>query len=109
MARLHVAPAAAMKLTFTINQARYRDALNTFVHELNADALVPLKEEMRLLLRDILFLTPPTKSPKKDEIKRSAKQRGDSAVEADLSQLKVHQSVFGIFFPNAFRTASGFF
>lgn len=87
MARLHVAPAAAMKLTFTINQARYRDALNTFVHELNADALVLLREEMRLLLRDILILTPPTKSPKRDGVKFSAKQRGDNAVEADLSRV----------------------
>lgn len=76
-----------MKLTFSINQARYRDALNTFVYELNADALVLLKEEMRLLLRDILVLTPPTKSPKKDEVKLSAKQRGDNAVESDMSRL----------------------
>lgn len=87
MARLHVAPAAAMKLTFALNEARYRDSLNTFVRQLNADADKLLREEMRLLLRDIVNLTPPTKSPKSDQVKRSAKQRGDNAVEADLSRV----------------------
>jgi hypothetical protein len=64
-----------MKFTFAINQARYRDGLNTFVHELNADALLLLKEEMRLLLRDIIRFTPP----------KNLKQ-GRSAVEADIQK-----------------------
>ena len=76
-----------MKLTFALNQARYRDTLNTFVRGLKADADLLLREEMRLLLRDIVNLTPPTRSPKSDQVKRSAKQRGDSAVEADLSRV----------------------
>jgi len=36
-----------------INQARYRDGLNQFVNRLGADAQLLLKEEMRLLLREV--------------------------------------------------------
>ena len=44
---------------FDIDEAGYRDALNQFVYRLNADGQLLLKEEMRLLLRDVVSFTPP--------------------------------------------------
>jgi len=76
-----------MKLTFEMNQVRYRDGLNRFVFQMGADADKLLREEMRLFLRDIIRLTPPTKSPRTDEVKYSARQRGNSAIESDLQRL----------------------
>ena len=75
MARLHVAPAAAMKLTFQMNEARYRDVLNRYVQDLKADADKLLREEMRLLLRDMIKFTPPKN-----------KKQGAKAVEADIQK-----------------------
>lgn len=54
------------------------------VYELKADSVKLLEEEMRLLLRDILRFTPPTKTPKADETQLNARQRGTTAVENDL-------------------------
>ena len=48
-----------MSLSVKIDTVRYRNDLNQFVEKLNADAQILLKEEMRLLLRDISRLTPP--------------------------------------------------
>jgi len=64
-----------MKLTFQMNEARYRDVLNRFVRELKADADQLLREEMRLLLRDMIKFTPPKN-----------KRQGAKAVEADIQK-----------------------
>lgn len=48
-----------MSLTIKFDEAAYRHALNQFVGKLNADAQTLLKEEMRLVLRDIVRFTPP--------------------------------------------------
>ena len=76
-----------MSLTLKFKTAQYRDSLNQFVTKLNADGVVLLKEEMRLLLRDILAFTPPTKSPKGDEVRYNARQRGATAIENDMARL----------------------
>jgi len=59
MARVHAAPAVPVTPIFQINQARYRDGLNQFVNRLGADAQLLLKEEMRLILREVMRFTPP--------------------------------------------------
>jgi hypothetical protein len=48
-----------MSLRVQIDTVKYRNDLNQFVTRLNADSSLLLKEEMRLLLRDIQRLTPP--------------------------------------------------
>lgn len=48
-----------MSLRIAIDTVKYRNDLNQFVYRLNADSSLLLKEEMRLLLRDIQRLTPP--------------------------------------------------
>lgn len=77
-----------MKFTFAINQARYRDGLNTFVHEMNANAVLLLKEEMRLLLRDVIRFTPPKNL-----------RQGKQAVESDI------QKAVGLLDQNSFGRA----
>jgi hypothetical protein len=62
-----------VSLTVQIDSARYRNALNDFVYRLNADAATLLKEEMRLLLRDIIRFTPPNN-----------KKQGEGAIGGDL-------------------------
>lgn len=86
---MHLAPAVRYNVSLTIkfDTARYRNAMNQFVTQLNADGVILLQEEMRLLLRDVINLTPPTKSPKSDEVKANARQRGNSAVENDMRRL----------------------
>lgn len=59
MARVRAAPAVPVSPLFQLNQARYRDGLNQFVSKLNADGQLLLKEEMRLILREIMRFTPP--------------------------------------------------
>lgn len=58
---------------FDIDEAGYRNALNQFVTELNANGELLLKEEMRLLLRDVLSFTPP-----------KTQAQGRKAVDNDL-------------------------
>lgn len=58
---------------FDIDEAGYRNALNQFVTELNANGELLLKEEMRLLLRDVVSFTPP-----------KTQAQGRKAVDADL-------------------------
>lgn len=65
-----------MSLRFSMDTVRYRDNLNRFVVELNADGAQLLKEEMRLLLRDILRFTPP-----------NSLAQGRAAVERDLRRV----------------------
>lgn len=62
-----------MSLTVQIDSARYRNALNDFVYKLNADSVLLLKEEMRLLLRDVIRFTPPNN-----------KKQGEGAIGGDL-------------------------
>jgi hypothetical protein len=50
-----------MNLTLYFDIASYRHAMNTMVNDLHADGVLLLKEEMRLLLRDIVHFTPPLK------------------------------------------------
>ena len=61
VARGYAAPAFRyyVSITLKFDEASYRHALNRFVYELKADGVVLLKEEMRLLLRDIMRFTPP--------------------------------------------------
>ena len=59
MARVRAAPPVPVSPLLQINQARYRDGLNQFVNRLGADAQLLLKEEMRLLLREVVRFTPP--------------------------------------------------
>ena len=89
MARMHVAAGVCddMSLTLTISTAQLRHAMNTLVADVGADGQKLLKEEMRLLLSEILRKTPPTKSPKGDEVKANARQRGNTAVENDMRRL----------------------
>ena len=65
-----------MSLTLTFDLASYRHSMNTLVKELNADAVLLLKEEMRLLLRDIIRFTPPLKGH----------AQGRNAVTGDLNR-----------------------
>lgn len=76
-----------MSLTIKFDTARYQHVMNRLVYELKADSVELLKEEMRLLLRDIVAFTPPTKSPKGDEVKMTARQRGNTAIENDMIRL----------------------
>lgn len=62
-----------MSLRVQMSVAKYRNDLNRFVTELNADAQLLLKEEMRLLLRDIVRFTPP-----------KSLAQGRKAIEGDL-------------------------
>ena len=62
-----------MSLTLKFDQASYRNSLNRFVGELKADGVLLLKEEMRLLIRDVIAFTPP----------KSQKQ-GENAIKSDL-------------------------
>jgi len=71
-----------MSLTLTVDQARYRDSMNQFVRRLNADASLLLREEMRLLLRDIISFTPPAQGNKRPS--RTDLQRGENAIKGDL-------------------------
>lgn len=48
-----------MSLRVKMDTVKYRNDLNQFVTRLNADSTLLLKEEMRLLLRDIQRFTPP--------------------------------------------------
>lgn len=48
-----------MSLKIKLDATKYRNDLNQFVDKLGADSTLLLKEEMRLLLRDIQRLTPP--------------------------------------------------
>lgn len=48
-----------MSLRVTFDTAKYRNDINAFVGKLGADGQLLLKEEMRLLLRDIQRLTAP--------------------------------------------------
>jgi hypothetical protein len=75
MARVHAAPAVPVTPILQINQARYRDGLNQFVNRLGADAQLLLKEEMRLLLREVVRFTPPKTS-----------KQGRNAVGSDLAK-----------------------
>jgi hypothetical protein len=63
-----------MNLTLKFDQASYRHAMNRFVTELKADGVLLLKEEMRLLLRDIVKFTPPQKGH----------AQGRNAIKGDL-------------------------
>lgn len=74
-------------ITLTFATAQYKHAMNQFVTKLNADGRVLLKEEMRLLLGQIVDFTPPTKSPRSDQVRYNAKQRGNTAIENDMSRL----------------------
>jgi len=76
-----------MSLTLTISTAQLRNAMNQLVVDVGADGRLLLKEEMRLLLSEILRKTPPTKSPKGDEVRFNARQRGNTAVENDMRRL----------------------
>jgi hypothetical protein len=75
MARVRAAPPVPVSPLFQLNQARYRDGLNQFVNRLGADAQLLLKEEMRLLLREVVRFTPP----------KTYKQ-GRNAVGSDLAK-----------------------
>lgn len=48
-----------MSDSFTVDLPKYQQAINRLVYELGADAQQLLQEEMRLLLRDLIRLTPP--------------------------------------------------
>lgn len=61
--------------TFSIDEAGYRNALNDLVVKLNADSQLLLKEEMRLLLRDVVSFTPP-----------KTLAQGRKAVDRDLAR-----------------------
>lgn len=76
-----------MTPTLTFNLAAHRHAMNQLVANLNANGRELLKEEMRLLLRDILQFTPPTRSPKSDDVKQTARQRGQTAIENDMRRV----------------------
>lgn len=76
-----------MTPTLTFNIAAHRNAMNQLVANLNANGRELLKEEMRLLLRDILQFTPPTRSPKGDDVKQTARQRGQTAIENDMRRV----------------------
>lgn len=65
-----------MSLRVKIDTVQYRNDLNRFVTELNADSTLLLKEEMRLLLRDIQRLTPP-----------KTLAQGRKAVSGDMSRV----------------------
>lgn len=65
-----------MSLRYEMDLVRYRHTLNQFVTELRANKVFLLREEMRLLLRDILRFTAPN----------SLKQ-GRNAVRGDMSRL----------------------
>lgn len=60
---------------FDIDEAGYRNALNEFVTRLNANGELLLKEEMRLLLRDVVSFTPP-----------KTQAQGRAAVYTDLAR-----------------------
>lgn len=62
-------------INFTIDKAGYQNAMNDFVVKLNANGELLLKEEMRLLLRDVVSFTPP----------KTLKQ-GRAAVFTDLTR-----------------------
>lgn len=76
-----------MSLTLTIETAKLRHAMNRMVTDLRADGVQLLREEMRLLLKDIVGKTPPTRSPKSDEVRFSARQRGQTAIENDMRRV----------------------
>jgi hypothetical protein len=65
-----------MSLTLKFDEASYRNSMNTLVKELKADGVLLLKEEMRLLLRDIVKFTPPLKGH----------AQGRNAVVGDLNK-----------------------
>lgn len=50
-----------MSLTIKFDEASYRNSINQMVYDLKADSVELLKEEMRLLIRDIVKFTPPLK------------------------------------------------
>lgn len=76
-----------MSLTIKLDTARMQAAMNSMVYDLKADGVKLLQEEMRLLLKDILSKTPPTKSPRGDDAPMSARQRGSTAIENDMRRL----------------------
>lgn len=65
-----------MSLSVKFDTVKYRNDLNRFVAELNADSVLLLKEEMRLLLRDIQTLTAP-----------KTLAQGRKAVQGDLRRV----------------------
>ncbi len=64
-----------MNVSINIDLARYRLELTRFIDEFHADERELLKEEMRLLLRDIIRLTPP-----------KSLAQGRNAVRGDLQR-----------------------
>lgn len=65
-----------MSIRVQFDVVRYRNDLNGFVYKLGADSTQLLKEEMRLLLRDIERLTPP-----------KTLAQGRKAIAGDLSRV----------------------
>lgn len=65
-------------MDFTLNTSIYQADINAMVYELGADAQKLLREEMRLLLRDIIALTPPKTFP-----------QGRNAVATDLAKVYI--------------------
>lgn len=72
-------------ISVKFDTVKYRNDLNQFVTKLNADSALLLKEEMRLLLRDIQRLTP----PKTLAQGRKAVQRDLRRVAAPLDPEKI--------------------
>lgn len=62
-----------ISISFEIAKVQYRAAINSFVYQLGADGTKLLKEEMRLLLRDIMRFTPP-----------KTRKQGEDAISGDL-------------------------
>lgn len=65
-----------MSLSLQMDLTRYRADMNRFITELNADGVQLLKEEMRLLLRDVVRFTPP-----------KTYAQGRKAIEGDLRRV----------------------
>lgn len=65
-----------MSIRVQFDVVKYRNDLNQFVTRLNADSTLLLKEEMRLLLRDIQRLSPP-----------KTLAQGRNAVAKDMARL----------------------
>ena len=63
-----------MSLTIKFDEASYRNSINQMVYDLKADSVELLKEEMRLLIRDIVKFTPPLKGH----------AQGRNAIKGDL-------------------------
>lgn len=83
-----------MSLTIVFDTAKLQNAINAFVYELKADSRLLLKEEMRLLLRDVMKFSPPQAYKPMSDGQKLKKARADvsndifrSAVPLDASKI----------------------